>query len=210
MRISQLLAGCLFLSLAGTASASPLVLVTVNTGAMGLNNDNGSLDFMFNGSAGSQAATVQILNFSGATYIAASQVDTGTASGGPLPSAITINAGNPDSDDFEAVKFGNLLSFDVRFSGPAIDSPSGAATGTNVFSFFLYSDQPGSVPASTTDANGTVEMVAVNLNGTLSFNPISPDSSAQVVPEPSTMGLVFGALVMWIGGLFVRRRLTRA
>jgi hypothetical protein len=203
-----LLTGSLFLILAGAASAGPLVLVTVNTGAMGLNGDSGSIDFMLSQPSGAQASTVQILNFTGATYINSSQSDTGSVTGGPVPSTITINSSNPESDDFEAVTFSNTLSFDVLFSGPAVDSPNGTALSFDGFNLFLYSDQPGSTPANLTDpTSGNAGAINVNVDGTVTSVPFnSADFSAQVVPEPSTLGMMFGALMMLIGGLVIRRR----
>ena len=212
MRTTHLLSSTLFLILAGVASAGPIYQVTLDTAAMGLSGDNGSLDFVFDASPGStQSAVVQILNFTGATYIAGSQVDTGSASGGPLPAPITIVAGNPDSDDFEAVTFGSTLSFDVAFSGPAVDSPNGTATGTDVFSLEVFSDEPGSIPANTTNlSTGTAGTITVNEDGTLTPLDVSSNFSAQTIPEPSTVGMVCGALAMLIGGRFVRRRPSRS
>ena len=77
MRKSRVLSACLFLVLGCLADAGPVLQVSVNTAGMGLNGLNGSLDFMFNPSAGSQSATVQILNFSGAMYINGTQVEIG-------------------------------------------------------------------------------------------------------------------------------------
>jgi hypothetical protein len=207
MRTTHLLSSTLFLILAGVASAGPVYQVTLDTAAMGLSGDDGSLDFVFDASPGStQSATVQIVNFTGASYIAGSQVDTGSASGGPLPSAITIIAGNPDSDDFEAVTFGSTLTFDVAFSGPAVDSTNGTATGPTVFSLEVFSDELGSVPANTTDpSTGIAGTITVNDDGALTAAGVSPDFSAQAIPEPSTMGMVLGALAMLIGGRFARR-----
>lgn len=207
MRKTHLLTGSLFLILAGAASAGPVEIITVNTGAMGLNGVNGSIDFTFDQAPGADAATIQILNFTGASYINGSRVDTGSVTGGPVPSTITINAGNPDSDDFEAVTFGNTLTFNVAFSGPAVDSPSGSATGTDEFSFFIYKDEAGTMTANTTDVNGTAGTVTVNEDGTLTPDSVSANFSAQVAtPEPSTTGMMFGALAMLAGGLFLRRR----
>jgi hypothetical protein len=103
----------------------------------------GSLDFQFKpGPLITQAATVQITNFSGGTSVGAPQT-IGDVTGGPLPAAFTINNTNVVNDYFQSFTYGNSLSFDLTFSGPAVTSPNGQSTSTSEFTFSTFSDQAG-------------------------------------------------------------------
>jgi hypothetical protein len=55
--------------------------LTVNTSS--INGTTGSIDFQFNpGPSTTQAATVQISNFTGATFLSGTQIDVGNVTGG--------------------------------------------------------------------------------------------------------------------------------
>jgi hypothetical protein len=194
----------LFMAAAGTLAADPLDLVTLNTSS--LNGTTGSIDFLFDPGSNAQAATIQILEFTGATYISASQQPTGAVSGGPVPSTITINNTDADNDMFDAVTFGKSLSFLVSFSGPAVTAPNGEANNESTFDFSVFTDEAGTVPASslTSDPNGVVAAITLNAEGNTVFNAVSPEAQISAVPEPRGVFLLgtvmLGlAVVNWCG-----------
>jgi len=184
----------LLLSVASAAHGA-LVNLTVNTST--INGTTGSIDFQFNpGPLTTQAATVQILNFTGATYVSGTQLDIGGATGGPLPTTITIANSGADNEDFEDIKFGNSLAMTLSFTGPAITSPNGSLS-SSTFALALFSDLAGTKPVLTTDPNGVLATVKLDRN-TGALIPQSVSGNAQFgssVPEPSSLLLVGGALL---------------
>jgi hypothetical protein len=184
----------LLLLAAGASYADRLVDVTVDTHTVAPGT-TGYLDFQFNlGALVTQPATVQILNFTGATYVAGTQQLTGGASGGPLPSTITLVNSSGFDDAFEGVSLGNSLNFVLDFGGPAVNSPNGTATSPSEFLFSMYSDANGTVPLLTTDPGGILGTVTVNLNGSLTTQAVSSNLTFSAVPEPSAFLLLGGGL----------------
>jgi len=175
----------------GAAYADKIVEISVDTHTV--TGTTGYLDFQFNlGPLVTQPATVQILNFQGATYIGGTQQLTGGASGGPLPSTITLVNSSSFDDAFEGVSLGNSLSFLLDFGGTAVNSPNGTATSTSEFLFSMFSDVDGTVPLLTSDPNGLLGSVTVNLDGTLKTQ--SASSNLGFVPEPAAFWLLGGGL----------------
>jgi hypothetical protein len=188
----------------GAAFADRIVEVTVDTHTAAPGTA-GYLDFQFNlGPLVTQSATVQIVNFTGATYLTGTQQLTGGASGGPLPSTITLVNSSSFDDAFEGVSLGNSLSFLLDFGGPAVNSPNGTATSTSQFLFSIFSDVNGTVPLLTSDPNGVLGTVTVNLDGTLTTDAVSSNFAA--VPEPAVFWLLGGGL----GFLGALRRFRRS
>jgi hypothetical protein len=190
MRKNHLATLTLFFSIAGISLAGPIELVTLNTSTV--NGETGSIDFQFNPGPSAQGATVTIVNFAGATYDSSvdPQQDFGGASGGPVPSALTITNSDADNEDFEGVTFGTSISFDVMFSGLAITAPSGSGESTFFFSTF---EADGVTPVLTSNPNGYDAEITVTPEGNLSADAIS--ASIQAVPEPATFGLLGGGLI---------------
>ncbi len=175
----------------GAAYADKIVEISVDTHTV--TGTTGYLDFQFNlGPLVTQPATVQILNFQGGTYIGGTQQLTGGASGGPLPSTITLVNSSSFDDAFEGVSLGNSLSFLLDFGGPAVNSPNGTATSTSEFLFSMFSDVNGTVPLLTGDPNGLLGSVTVNLDGTLKTQ--SSSSNLGFVPEPAAFWMLGGGL----------------
>jgi PEP-CTERM motif len=177
------------------ANGAEFVTVTVDTHT--LNATTGSIDFQFNPSpSGSQAATVQIGNFSGATYLNGTQFDQGAVTGGPLPSSISItnsSTGVGINEDFEDIKFGNSLKFLLSFSGPAVTSPNGSSFASEFF-LSMFSDAAGTIPVLTTNPNGILATVSINPDtGLLSTNAVS--SAVSFAPEPGSLTLLGGGLL---------------
>jgi hypothetical protein len=175
----------------GAAYADRILQVTVDTHTAA--GTTGYVDFQFNlGPLVTQSATVQIENFTGATYVTGTQQLTGGASGGPLPSTITIMNSSSFDDAFEGVTLGSSLHFLLDFGGPAVNSPNGTATSTSEFLFSMYSDANGTVPLLTSDPNGVLGTATVNLDGTLRTQSVSSDLT--FVPEPAAFWLLGGGL----------------
>jgi hypothetical protein len=212
MKKSYIYGLTLFLSLSGLALAGPIELVTLNTSS--LSGTTGSIDFEFDpASPASPSATATITNFTGATFVAGSNINDDGSSGGPIPMPITINNTlSIPNDNFEAVIFGNSLSFDVAFNGTAITNPGGQPNQQNLFTFSVFTDEGGTVPATslTTDPNGIVANIMITDEGGLVSDAISPEASitaapATVTPEPGAFGLM-GCGLIALGAL--KRRLS--
>jgi hypothetical protein len=204
MRKPYLVALSLLLSAAGASYADTVFPISVNTN--NLSGTTGSIDFQFNfGTGESQAANVTISNLTGGTNGAASP--TGDVSGGPFPTPVTISNGFPSSgfnDYFETYTFGKTLSFSLDFSGPAVTAPDGFSTGNSVFSFLMFSDTDGTIPAPGTDVNGVAGTVTVNPDGSLTTTSVSPNLI--FVPEPSSLLLMLAPALMMGVAAFRRRR----
>jgi len=207
MRRYRLLFCALLLCFAGSASAD-IYDVTVNTSSIA--GTAGSLDFNFNpGPLATQAASLQILNFSSNGTLAGSPALTGDGSGA-LPATLTFDNGTVYNDYFEGFRFGSILSFDVSLYGPALSSPDGVSTSGSAFAFSMFSDPAGTSPVLTSDTtDGFAYTVNVNLDGSTTQTNYSAQITAapqtSVTPEPSLL-LVTTGLTIALVGLRLRRR----
>lgn len=182
--------------------------VTIDTSS--INGTAGSLDFQFNpGPLVTQAADLQILNFAsdGTLVNCASNVqgfcNTGDVSG-TLPATLTFDNGAGFNDYFTGFTFGNTLTFDVSLYGPALTSPDGISTSGSTFSFSMFSDAGGTIPALTTDSTSGFAFTAdVNLDGTTTIGNLSTETGitpvTSSVPEPSMTPIL---LLLGLIGLF--------
>jgi hypothetical protein len=191
MRLRLIFVVALFCSIAA-ASANP-VDETVSVDTSSINGTAGSLDFNFNpGPLVSQLASLQILNFTSDGSLAGSPSITGDVSG-TLPGTLTFDNGTALNDYFEGFTFGNTLSFDMSFYGPALSSPDGTSTSGSAFAFSMFSDPDGATPALTSDdVDGIALTVNVNLDGSTSLTNFSSQTSVEPagvssVPEPSSL-----------------------
>ena len=188
-----------FSALAARADVILSIVVDTHT----LAGTNGYVDFQFNpGALSTQSATLDIKNFAGATYLPGSQVDTGGATGGPLPAMVILINSTIYNDDFEGVKFGNTMTFTLDFTGSAINAPNGTALSGSSFAFSLF-DSTGNNPLLTNDPNGFAAVVNVNRNGSLTATV--PSSSVAILPEPSSWMMISGSLLA-LGGCYRRKR----
>jgi hypothetical protein len=191
----------MILLFAGTALADDVTYdVTVNTSSIA--GTTGSLDFNFNpGPLVTQAASLQILNFSTNGSLAGSPSLTGDVSG-TLPGTLTFDNGTGFNDYFQGFTYGSTVSFAVSLFGPALSSPDGVSTSGSTFAFSMFSDPAGTIPVLTNDTvDGFAFTVDVNLDGTTTVTNYSAQTQVSLpstpVPEPSClMMLSIGFLVL--------------
>lgn len=169
--------------------------VTVNTSS--IVGTNGSLDFQFNpGINTTQSASIEILGFTGGTL--GSATTTGDVLG-TLPGTVTIDNGTIFNDYFTGYTFGNALSFDVSFLGPALTAPDGTSTSGSSFAFSMFSDPGGTLPVLTSDPNGFAVTVGVNLDGSTTASTASTQTNVAATPEPGSLLLLSSALLASFG-----------
>jgi hypothetical protein len=183
------------------------IVYQVNVNTSSISGTAGSLDFNFNpGPLVSQAANLQILNFTSDGALAGNcPCGTGDVSG-QLPATLTFDNGTGFNDYFDGFTFGNAISFEVSLYGPALSPPYGTATSGSTFVFSMFSDPAGTIPALTNDlVNGFAITVDINLDGTTTAANFSSQTTVSPVPEPSTTLLVGPSLLGLAGAL--RRRL---
>ena len=179
----------------GALSARADILVPVLVNTQSLKGTTGFVDFQFDpGPISSQSATVKVEDFSGASYVAGSQIDTGGASGGALPSVVTLTNSTAYNDDYESVIFGGSMGFTLDFGGSAVSAQNGKASSSSSFGFSL-SDINGN-PVLTKDPNGFDLTVELNTNCAVTLTTPSPDVT--ITPEPSSILMMGGALLLFV------------
>jgi hypothetical protein len=185
------------------ASAAPITYdVTVDT--LSVSGTAGALDFEFNpGPLVSQAASLQILNFTSDGALANNPSPTGNVTG-TLPGTLTFANATAFNDYFTGFNYGSSLSFEARLDGPALSSPDGTSPSGTTFAFSMFSDAAGTVPALTTNSTaGFAFTVDVNLDGTTTVTNYSVQTSvvpanAPAIPEPGTLSLVCVGICVWL------------
>ncbi|MBZ5584660.1 MAG: NF038129 family PEP-CTERM protein [Acidobacteriia bacterium] len=193
----------LILALASVASANVAILRYAYLDTSLISGETGAVEFQFNqGLNGSQAATVEILDFAYHGALLAHDPDIGgVAPGSLLPGTVTIDNSDPLLNSYyHNFQFGNWISFWMRFSGPAISSPDPSFTSGSAFALILWS---GGEQQLTTDTSGNLFTMDINLDGTASVNDFSENGVASFeTPEPGGLALLGAPLL----GLWLWRR----
>lgn len=192
--------------------------VTVDTSS--LDGTTGSLDLQFDpGPLITQLADLMILDFStdGTLGACSSNVQGFCPTGdvtGSLPATLTFVNDTAFNDYFDDFTFGTTLSFDVDLYGPAIASPDGISTSGSTFTFSMFSDSAGTIPALTTDTVfGVATQIDVNLDGSTSIVNNSTQTSVTPVaagvggvPEPSGVLELLVVALLILGWFWTKRR----
>jgi hypothetical protein len=184
-----------FLSLAALSAGTIDRFFTVDTSSLA--GMSGFLSLQFNPGFDADPAVASILGFaaSGATLGAATPTGDVT---GSLPMTVAIGNTAAFNELFQSIVFGTSFEFVLSLSGPAVDTPTGAITGST-FSLSLI------------DSALTSFLLSDDPSGAALIVDLFPDASigmlrapaVNYVPEPSTGLLALGA----VAAFFVARRL---
>jgi hypothetical protein len=207
MRVYSSLFLVSFLCFGSWASASTVSSYDVTVDTSSISGTVGSLDFNFNpGPFVTQAASLQILNFSSDGTLAGNcSCGIGDVSG-QLPATLTFDNGTGFNDYFDGFTFRSTLSFEVSLYGPAISSPDGVSTSGSTFAFSMFSDAAGTIPVLSFEPSyGFAFVVDVNLDGTttgLNYSVFPGLFTVVSTPEPGGllllgMGLAFVGVLRW-------------
>lgn len=195
------------LATAGTAAAATTYLFTVDTNSV--NGTSGFLDFQFNpGNPTSQAATAEILSFTGGSLGGSPDI-TGDVSG-TLPGTVTLTNSSALNEYFQQFTYGDSLSFLLSLTGPALSSPNGTANAGTVFGLGLYDETQSPILTDQGSTTGFAGQVDLNLDGSTTATAFPNGNqpgvvTIQTVPEPAT-----GMLVLCAGlAVFAFRRKLR-
>jgi hypothetical protein len=207
------------ISLASSASASSLsYIVTINTSA--INGAAGYLDLQFNPGAlpGTQSATATVQGFTSDGTLGVPSLTGDVA--GALPGTLSFDNQTVFNDDFQALVFGNTISFELTLSGAAVTGPDGTSTSGSSFGIGLW-DGTGINPLLTSDPDGFVGIVDLNLDGSGTPSTFPTDTggptvvtlapeATTVIPEPSSIVLIGIGLTAGFGFETARRVRRRA
>jgi hypothetical protein len=189
MKNLLVLTSALFLACAAIPAHADTVTYAVSVNTSSQAGNGGYIDLEFNaGSFPSQDITATVTGFSGATLNSADPFNDAIGTTGSLPGDVAFD-NQTGNDYFEALTFGNNISFLVTLSGDGL-STAGSSTndaGTNfqlsffdpTISSFLFSNDP----------NGTAALIEVAADGTPSIET-QPGTTVAPTPEPATLSLL--------------------
>ncbi len=182
---------------ASNARTSTLYSISISTASVA--GTAGFLDLQLNPGPDSQLAFVELLNFtSDGSLNGSPQVSGGVM--GTLPGMVRIDNTTGFNDYFQPFLFGQSVSLVLALDGPALTSPDGTAISGSSFGLGLFDGNQD--PILTTDPNGFIVTVEVNIDGTTTPRvfPASdggePAATIGSVPEPNSavligLGMVF-------------------
>ncbi|MFZ6749731.1 NF038129 family PEP-CTERM protein [Undibacterium sp. Ren11W] len=161
---------------------------------------SGWLDLQFNpGQDGATAAIADLTHFSGQLSSGQSPVLSGSVFGDLTGNTVFSNQG-AYNDLFQAVNFGQVLSFNLRFSGAFLTTPGSFGTS---FGLSLYGADQVSLLGNPDPVSGsllTFELMPAATSG--QFGKVTPTVfdnamlSVSAVPEPSEWLLMLVGLTM--------------
>src|SRR5208283_3581980 len=138
-----LIAFAMLITSSAFASFSTTYDVSVDTGSLGLNGQNGYLYLQYN-PATTLASTATVSNFTtDATLGAQAAVVNGAAVTGTLPGTVTFANTNGVNDYNQAITFGNTINFLLSLSS---NSNTATTSGASTFSLGLFGDALGATP----------------------------------------------------------------
>lgn len=187
------------------ALADTTLAVSIDTSLFGA---AGWLDFQYNPAnpGVSPATTVTLTGFQG--FDAGAAVEFTSQVSGSLATGYAIGNGASFNSLFHAVNFGNVLSFNVTFSGDNIDLSGGAYGST--FAVYAYDAGVTTVLGGSSAVDGRLADIswapATAVGGTGALSPVSYADVATIsaVPEP-TSWLMLGIGAMLVAGVTRRR-----
>lgn len=178
--------------------------VTVNTSSQAGNG--GYIDLELNaGSLGAQDITATVTGFSGAVLNPGDPNNDAIGTTGSLPGPLSFD-NQTGNDYFEALNFGNQLSFLVTLAGDGVSASGTSASDSGTIFQVSFTDPTISNYLFSSDPNGIAAAVNVAADGTLT-SEAQPGVSVAATPEPATWSLVGMAGVL-VG--VARRRFQRA
>lgn len=191
-----------FLLLAGATAlnASPVSLITINTSGIPAGTQ-GNLDFLFNtGGTPAGAAFASITNFTTTGTLTTSSFSATNATG-TLPGPVSLI--NNNAEYLQAIRYGSTISFNLQFSGPAVDSPTGSGFGSTFTLSLLNSTLDGSFLTSNIN-DGYILEFNISANGQTTPTTFTTSTGAssvvsiQTLPEPGAWALSGGGLMVLI------------
>ena len=190
MKILFLISSALLLVCAAASAHADSVTYTVSVNTSSASSQSGYIDLEFNaGSLPSSALTATVTGFTGATLNSSDSANDAIGTTGSLPGPLVFD-NQTGNDYFEALTFGDSLSFLVTISGPGLTTAG--QSGTDFQLSFLDSSQTSYLLGSDPSALGSA-LIEVGADGTVALGD-QPNVTAAAVPaatpEPSTLSLL--------------------
>jgi hypothetical protein len=129
----------LALATVGLASAQVTYVVTVNTSSV--SGQSGFIELQFTPVGASQLATATVSNFTTDGILGAVAPPVLGDVTGTLPGTLSMDNGTLIQDYFQAITFGNTITFVLTLGGPAVTAPNGNPSETVFVLSFLDSTQ---------------------------------------------------------------------
>lgn len=198
------IASALLLACAVIAAHADTVTYSFTVDTSSQAGNGGYIDLELNaGSFGSQDITAVVNDFNGAVLNPGDPGNDAINTSGSLPGPLSFD-NQTFNDYFEALTFGDQLSFLVTLSGDGV-STSGASTSDSGTIFQVaFLDPSQSNFLFSNDPSGVAAEIDVAADGTLT-TAAQPGASVAATPEPATWSLV-GVAGVLVGVVRRKRR----